>query len=182
MLYVLVEFVVAFILVSKIGVLWTLAVFSGVWLVDAILLRTQSARLVRAARERDVPASTAVTDGALISIGALLTVIPGIVTGVLAWLFLLPFTRPAMAGLVKVGILSRFRWAGPVMAATTRVGGVTVFPPRGDDPRGPARAGGNTGGRATAEPDWIDAEWSEVEDPDPDHRPAGKPGDPRFDA
>lgn len=103
------EIVVWVVMVQAVGFWATLGLVVlgsaiGMW-----LLRREGAKafeaLQLAANERRSPRREAV-DGALVAVGGAFMLIPGLVSDVLGLLCLLPFTRPAVRGLV-LGVVAR---------------------------------------------------------------------------
>jgi UPF0716 protein FxsA len=139
--------IAAFVVVGDaIGVLGTLALTLLGMLAGALLLRwTGVATLMRIRAE--VAAGRAPTralvDGAIGAIAALLLVLPGFITDLLALLLLIPITREA----IWHGVRRRFERHGMRRAAfSPRRGGVIELDPRDYSPRvnGPERdKGGN---------------------------------------
>jgi UPF0716 protein FxsA len=104
-LYVVVEVAAAIAVASWIGIGWTLLLLLGLSLLGAVLLRREGARAWRSfstAVAEGRPPGREVISGMLVLLGALLIIVPGFVTDVLALLCLLPFTRK-LIGRVLVG-------------------------------------------------------------------------------
>jgi UPF0716 protein FxsA len=136
LVYVLVELAVVVWLASTIGLGWTFLLLVGTFALGLALAGSQLRRQIRRLQSGLVSPQGAVTDGALVAIGTVLTVIPGLVTSVLGLLLLAPPTRvlarPAVAALAARG-LGRM----PLIVATAGQSGFrtssTGFPPsRGD--------------------------------------------------
>lgn len=130
------EIVVWVVMVQAVGFWATLGLVVlgsaiGMW-----LMRREGAKafeaLQLAANERRSPRREAV-DGALVAVGGAFMLIPGLVSDVLGLLFLLPFTRPAVRGLVLSVVARRARRAP--QAARIRVTGVPSEPLRGEATR-----------------------------------------------
>ncbi len=94
--YVIVEIAAFVLAVTAIGFFWTFfAVLAGS-ILGLLLVRSQGRRVLsglRQAADGDRSAGVAVTDGLLVGIGAVLMVVPGLVTTVVGLLLLLPPTR-----------------------------------------------------------------------------------------
>jgi UPF0716 protein FxsA len=104
-LYVVVEVAAAVAVAAWIGVGWTLLLLLGLSLLGAVLLRREGARAWRsfsAAVAEGRPPGREAMNGMLVLLGALLIIVPGFVTDVLALLCLLPFSRK-LIGRVLVG-------------------------------------------------------------------------------
>jgi UPF0716 protein FxsA len=136
LVYVLVELAVVVWLASTIGFGWTFLLLVGTFAVGLALAGSQLKRQIQRLQSGLVSPQGAVTDGALVAIGTVLTVIPGLVTSALGLLLLAPPTRvlarPAVAALAA-------RRLGRVPLIVTTTGqtgfrtGPTGFPPaRGD--------------------------------------------------
>lgn len=94
-IYVVVELAVVVGLASTIGIGWTLLILLATFLVGMAVAGSQIKRQVRRLRAGLTTAQGALSDGALVALGTLLVVIPGLVTSALGLLFLLPPTRAA---------------------------------------------------------------------------------------
>ena len=82
---------------GEIGVGWTLLVLLALAAVGGFLLRREGGKAWASLREaRDDPDAVGrkVSDAALVLVGGLLLMLPGFVTDVFGFVFLLPFTRP----------------------------------------------------------------------------------------
>jgi len=104
-LYAAVEIAAVVAVASWIGIGWTLLLLLGLSLLGGLLLKregTRAWRSFRAAVADGRPPGRQVLDGMLVLVGAVLIVLPGFVTDVLALLCLLPFTR-RLLGRVLVG-------------------------------------------------------------------------------
>jgi UPF0716 protein FxsA len=138
--YVLVEVAVVFALASTIGVGWTLLLLLATFFVGLAMAGSQISRQIHRLRTGLTTQHGAITDGALVALGTVLVVIPGLVTSVLGLLLLLPPTRavarPVLtflalrgvgrrAPLITVATAGAHRWAGP--------GEETRFAPRRGD-------------------------------------------------
>ncbi len=151
-IYVVVELAAVVGLASTIGIGWTLLVLLAMFVVGLSVAGSQIKRQVRRLREGMATPAGAVSDGALVALGTLLVVIPGLVTSVLGLLLLLPPTRVA---------------ARPVL---------TFLAVRGIGRRAPliTVAGMGASRRDAARGDYIDGEVIDVTDVEPPALP-GKP-------
>lgn len=94
-IYVVVELVVIVALASTIGIGWTFLILLATFVVGLSMAGSQITRQVRRLRNGLTTPQGAVSDGALLALGTLLVVIPGLVTSALGLLLLLPPTRAA---------------------------------------------------------------------------------------
>ncbi|EME22136.1 FxsA family protein [Rhodococcus triatomae] len=95
-LYLVVEIAAVVWLGSAIGVGWTVLLFLATWAVGLWLMRSQFRRVfeqLQRAGEGRGSIGGAVADGALVTTGTVLLLVPGLVTGVLGLLMLAPPTR-----------------------------------------------------------------------------------------
>lgn len=109
-LYLVVEVAALVWLASTVGILWTVVTVLGLSVLGLIAMRSQGRRVLgelRAANGRRVrgPADAAasagaVTDGALVAIGSVLLLIPGLVSSVLGLLLMIPLTRAVLRPVV----------------------------------------------------------------------------------
>lgn len=136
LVYVLVELAVVVWLASTIGFGWTFLLLVGTFAVGLALAGSQLKRQIQRLQSGLVSPQGAVTDGALVAIGTVLTVIPGLVTSALGLLLLAPPTRvlarPAVAALA-----ARRLGRVPLIVTTTgqtgfRTGPAGFPPARGD--------------------------------------------------
>jgi UPF0716 protein FxsA len=126
-IYVLVEVAVVFALASTIGVGWTLLLLLATFVVGLAMAGSQIRRQIHRLRTGLSTQHGAITDGALVALGTVLVVIPGLVTSALGLLLLLPPTRavarPVLtflalrgvgprAPLITVATAGAHRWAG----------------------------------------------------------------------
>lgn len=120
-LYVVVELAVVVALASTIGFGWTMLLFTATFLVGLALAGSQVRRHIRRLRGglTATDAAGAVTDSALVALGTVLVVIPGLATSVLGALLLLPPTR-AVARPVVTAIAAR---RAPLIIGVSTVGG-----------------------------------------------------------
>lgn len=105
-LYAVIEMAVIVALVSTIGFGWTVLLLTGAFVLGLLLagsqIRKQIAVLQRGMREPGAH----LTDGALVALGGLLMIVPGLVTSVAGLLLLLPPTRAVMRP-VATGLATR---------------------------------------------------------------------------
>ena len=141
LVYVLVELAVVVALVSTIGFGWTFLLVVGTFALGLVLAGSQVKRQVQRLRTGLATPQGAVSDGALVALGGVLTVVPGLVTSVLGLLLLLPPTRAA-ARPVVAAIAARSLGRMPVIVTTT--GGAPV--------------------RATRSSEYVDGEVVDVTD------------------
>lgn len=107
-LYVLVELAAVIALAYTIGFGWTVLLLLGTVAVGLVVAGSQLTRQVSRLRSGLATPQAAATDGVLIALGSVLTIVPGFVTSVLGLLLLLPPTRavarPAVAALAARGL------------------------------------------------------------------------------
>lgn len=118
LVYVLVELAVVVALVSTIGFGWTLLLVVGTFALGLVLAGSQAKRQMQRLRTGLASPQGAVSDGALVALGGVLTVVPGLVTSVLGLLLLLPPTRAAARPLVAA-VAARSLGRMPVIVTTT---------------------------------------------------------------
>jgi UPF0716 protein FxsA len=108
LVYVLVELAVVVGLVSTIGFGWTALLVVGTFALGLALAGSQVKRQVQRLQSGLASPQGAVSDGALVALGTVLTVVPGLVTSALGLLLLLPPTRaaarPAVTALAARGL------------------------------------------------------------------------------
>lgn len=97
LVYAVLEVAVLVALTSAIGFGWTVLLFAGVFLLGLLLAGSQLRRQLRRLRSglTLADAQGAVADSALVALGTVLVVIPGLASSVLGALLLLPPTRAA---------------------------------------------------------------------------------------
>ncbi|MBV9513100.1 MAG: FxsA family protein [Mycobacteriaceae bacterium] len=104
LVYVVVELAAVIALVASIGAGWTVLLLLATLGAGTVLAGAQMKRQMRRLRAGFDTSRGALTDGALIALGTVLVVIPGVVTTALGVLLLLPpvrvVARPAVAALV----------------------------------------------------------------------------------
>ena len=178
LVYVLVELAVVVAVASTIGLGWTLLLLVAALVAGLALAGSQLKRqLTRLRSGLTSQQSRVATDGALVALGTVLVVVPGLVSTAVGMLLLFPPTRaaarPALTAMALRGIGRR----APLITVTT--------------------AGADRYGSASRpRPDYIDGEVLDVTDvtevdppalpprsdcpapPRPDARPASSPGGP----
>jgi UPF0716 protein FxsA len=92
--YVLVELAVVIALAYAIGFGWTLLLLLGTFALGVGLAGSQARQQIRKLQSGLASPHGAVTDGLLVALGTVLTLVPGLVTSVLGLFLLLPPTRP----------------------------------------------------------------------------------------
>ncbi len=124
--YAVAEIVAVIGLVWAFGWLWTLAIVAAVFGLGLLLAGTQlKSQITRFRGARTTPRSTsrdAATDGALVGLGTVLVLVPGVVSTAAGALMLAPPTRGAMRPLAAA-LLAR--------GITRRFGAVTLIAPPG---------------------------------------------------
>jgi UPF0716 protein FxsA len=129
LVYALVELGVVVGLASTIGFGWTVLLLVGTFALGLALAGSQVKRQIQRLRSGLASPRGALSDGVLVALGTVLTVVPGLVTSVLGVLLLLPPTRalarPAVAALAARGL---FRM--PVIVTTA--GAAAYRPGHGD--------------------------------------------------
>jgi UPF0716 protein FxsA len=139
-LYVVVEVAAAVAVASWIGIGWTLLLLLGLSLLGAVLLRREGARAWRsfsAAVAEGRPPGREAINGMLVLLGAVLIIVPGFVTDVLALLCLLPFSRKVI-GRVLVG-WALTRGKATVVRVRASRGPAGTMPPGPPEPPGRGR-------------------------------------------
>ncbi len=120
LVYVVVELAVVVTLASTIGLGWTLLLLLGAFATGITLAGSQLKRqLTRLRSGLTTQQSRVASDGALVALGTLLVVVPGLVTTAAGLLLLLPPTRaaarPALTAMAVRGIGRR----APLITVTT---------------------------------------------------------------
>jgi len=122
LIYALVELAVVVALASTLGFGWTVLLLVGTFVLGLALAGSQVKRQIRRLQSGLADPRGALSDGVLVALGTILTVVPGLVSSAIGVLLLLPPTRalarPAVAVLAARGL---FRMplvvAGPAAAA-----------------------------------------------------------------
>ena len=112
LVYVIVELAAVVALTWTIGLGWTLLLLLATFALGIALAGSQVKRQVQRMRTGLNSPQAALTDGALIALGTVLVVVPGLVTSALGLLLLLPPTRAAARPVVALMVARRL----PVMA------------------------------------------------------------------
>jgi UPF0716 protein FxsA len=120
LIYVLVELAVVVALASTIGFGWTLLVLLGTFLLGLALAGSQIKRQFRRLQSGlTTTPQGAVTDSALVALGTVLVVVPGLVTSALGLLLLLPPTRAAARPLLTAVALRGVGRRAPLITFVT---------------------------------------------------------------
>ncbi|MGD9622591.1 MAG: FxsA family protein [Mycolicibacterium sp.] len=124
LIYAMVELAVLVVLVSAIGFGWTVLLVAGIFLVGLVLAGSQLRRQLRRLQSGLTLANAqgAVTDSALVALGTVLVVVPGLATSVLGAVLLLPPTRAAARPLVTAMAARR----APLIVGVSTVGGAAA--------------------------------------------------------
>jgi UPF0716 protein FxsA len=150
LIYLVVELAVVVALVSTIGFGWTVLALLGTSVLGFVLAGSQVKRQLHRLRSGLTTPQGAVTDSAMVALGTVLVVVPGIVTTVAGLLLLTPATR-AIARPVVTAVAARRM---PLITVGSRTRG---------GPEGWAAAGRGTSSRG----DYIDGEVVDVVDVEP---------------
>nr|WP_308213250.1 FxsA family protein [Mycolicibacterium confluentis] len=102
LLYAVVEMAVIVALTATIGFGWTVLALIGAFLLGLALAGSQLRRQIVALQQRLRDPAAQVTDSALVGLGSVLVVIPGLVTSLAGLLMLAPPTRSLMRPLARV--------------------------------------------------------------------------------
>lgn len=129
LLYAVVETAVLVALVSAIGLGWTLLISLATFVVGLALAGSQLKRQLHRLRSglTATTAQGAVTDSALVALGTVLVVVPGIASSVVGALLLLPPTRAAARPVVTALAARRLGRRVPIVVV-----GAPTGPRRGD--------------------------------------------------
>ena len=135
LVYVLVELAVVMALASTIGLGWTLVLLLAAFVAGLALAGSQLKRqLARLRSGLTTQQSQLVTDGAMVALGSVLVVVPGLVTTAAGLLLLLPPTRAAARPVLTAMAVRGIGRRAPLITVTT-VGAdryATAPRPRGD--------------------------------------------------
>ena len=107
LIYVVVELAAVVALTSTIGIGWTALLLLATFAIGLLLAGSQVKRHIRRLRNGFDNPQGALTDSALIGLGTLLVVIPGLVTSALGLLLLSPPTRAAARPVLSVLVARR---------------------------------------------------------------------------
>jgi UPF0716 protein FxsA len=138
LVYVLVELAVVVGLASTIGLGWTLLLLLAAFVVGLALAGSQLKRqFARLRSGLTTQQSQLATDGAMVALGSVLVVVPGLVSTVAGLLLLLPPTRaaarPLLTAMAVRGLMSSGRGAPLITVTTVGADRYASAPrPRGD--------------------------------------------------
>ena len=120
LIYVVVELAAVIGLASMIGIGWTALLLLTTFAIGLVLAGSQVKRHIRRLRNGFDNPQGALTDSALIGLGTLLVVIPGLVTSALGLLLLSPPTRAAARPVLSVLVARRVPLIGAAAASSRR--------------------------------------------------------------
>jgi UPF0716 protein FxsA len=138
LVYVLVELAVVVALASTIGLGWTLVLLAAAFVAGLALAGSQLKRqLARLRSGLTTPQAQLATDGAMVALGSVLVVVPGLVTTAAGLLLLLPPTRaaarPVLTAMAARGLISSGLGAPLITVTTVGADRYASAPrPRGD--------------------------------------------------
>jgi UPF0716 protein FxsA len=118
LIYVVVELAAVVALASTIGIGWTALLLLATFAIGLVLAGSQVKRHIRRLRNGFDNPQGALTDSALIGLGTLLVVIPGLVTSALGLLLLLPPTRAAARPVLSLLVARRVPLIGAAAAGS----------------------------------------------------------------
>ena len=118
LIYVVVELAAVVALTSTIGIGWTALLLLATFAIGLLLAGSQVKRHIRRLRNGFDNPQGALTDSALIGLGTLLVVIPGLVTSALGLLLLSPPTRAAARPVLSVLVARRVPLIGAAAAGS----------------------------------------------------------------
>jgi UPF0716 protein FxsA len=134
LVYVLVELAVVMALASTIGLGWTLLLLLAAFVAGLALAGSQVKRqLARLRSGLTTQQSQLVTDGAMVALGSVLVVVPGLVTTAAGLLLLLPPTRAVARPLLTAMAVRGIGRGAPLITVATVGADRYASPPR---PRG----------------------------------------------
>lgn len=139
LLYAVIELAVLVALTSTIGFGWTLLLLVGTFILGVALAGSQAKRQLARLRT-----GGAVTDGALVALGTVLVVMPGLVTTAAGLLLLLPPTRAVARPIITAMAVRGIGRRTPLVTSTT--GGYSTG--------GLATAATTSTGRSSTSPRW----------------------------
>jgi UPF0716 protein FxsA len=117
LVYVVVELAAVVALASTIGIGWTALLLLATFAIGLVLAGSQVKRHIRRLRNGFDNPQGVLTDSALIGLGTLLVVIPGLVTSALGLLLLSPPTRAAARPVLSLLVARRVPLIGAAAAA-----------------------------------------------------------------
>ena len=120
LIYVVVELAAVVALTSTIGIGWTALLLLATFAIGLLLAGSQVKRHIRRLRNGFDNPQGALTDSALIGLGTLLVVIPGLVTSALGLLLLSPPTRAAARPVLSLLVARRVPLIGAATAGSRR--------------------------------------------------------------
>ncbi len=120
LIYVVVEMAAVVALASTIGIGWTALLLLATFAIGLVLAGSQVKRHIRRLRNGFDNPQGALTDSALIGLGTLLVVIPGLVTSALGLLLLAPPTRAVARPVLSVLVARRVPLIGAAAAGSGR--------------------------------------------------------------
>ncbi|MDT5368459.1 MAG: protein FxsA [Mycobacterium sp.] len=120
LIYVVVELAAVVALASTIGIGWTALLLLATFAIGLVLAGSQVKRHIRRLRNGFDNPQGALTDSALIGLGTLLVVIPGLVTSALGLLLLSPPTRAAACPVLSLLVARRVPLIGAAAAGSRR--------------------------------------------------------------
>jgi len=120
LIYVVVELAAVVALTSTIGIGWTALLLLATFAIGLLLAGSQVKRHIRRLRNGFDNPQGALTDSALIGLGTLLVVIPGLVTSALGLLLLSPPTRAAARPVLSLLVARRVPLIGAAAASSRR--------------------------------------------------------------
>jgi len=134
LLYAVIEIAVIVALVSAVGFGWTLLLSLAAFILGLALAGSQLKRHLQRLRSGLTvdSAQGAVTDSALVALGTVLVVVPGLATSVLGALLLLPPTRAAARPAVTALAARSLGRRVPLIVVGTQAAGRASGPRRGD--------------------------------------------------
>ncbi|WP_368949009.1 FxsA family protein [Mycobacteroides abscessus subsp. massiliense] len=100
LLYVIVEVSALVALTSTVGIGWTILAVVGAFVIGLVLAGSQARRALGQLRRGGRSPGGAIADGALIALGTVAVVIPGLVSSAIGLLLLLPPTRAVLRPLL----------------------------------------------------------------------------------
>jgi UPF0716 protein FxsA len=120
LIYVVVELAVVVALASTIGLGWTLLLLLAAFVAGLALAGSQLKRqLARLRSGLTTPQSQLATDGAMVALGSVLVVVPGLVTTAAGLLLLLPPTRAVARPLLTAMAVRGIGRRAPLITVTT---------------------------------------------------------------
>ena len=120
LIYVVVELAAVVALAWTIGIGWTALLLLATFAIGLVLAGSQVKRHIRRLRNGFDNPQGALTDSALIGLGTLLVVIPGLVTSALGLLLLSPPTRAAARPVLSLLVARRVPLIGAAAASSRR--------------------------------------------------------------